>query len=505
MALDAPPDELAAAPSLTDAPTDPPAADSPAAARGRRSLLSLRRRWVGALLALALLVGGATAVWWFVLRDEPAETVGMTTEAQVVEVTSGTIGETVSAEGTVAAAATEDLSFAASGTVTSVWVSAGDTVTAGQVLATIDSAELESALAAAEADLADAEAQLDDAEDAGSSDEQIEVLEASVVTAQDAVDSAAEALEGATLTASIDGLVTSVDLTTGEELGSSGTSGTTVTGSGSGSGQTSSALGSSDATGALPGASGVAGAASGDTSATTASDPQIQIVSAGSFAVELSVDTSDIDQIEVGQEVDLSISTESSGTTATGPGGFMPPGMAGGFPGGDASSGSDDAEDDDSVDAAELTATGLVSEISGVADASSGVATYTVTVGFSDDSGDIWAGSTATAEIDVAARDDVTLVSSTAVTTSDGVSTVTVALDGTVDGATEEREVTTGETSGNQIEIVEGLEPGDQVIAEMPSFGGGGGFPGGVELPEGFEPPTGGGFPGAAPSAEGGS
>lgn len=505
MALDAPPDELAAAPSPTDAPTDPAAADSPAAARGRHSLLSLRRRWVGALLALALLAGGATAVWWFVLRDEPAETVGMTTEAQVVEVTSGTIGETVSAEGTVAAAATEDLSFAASGTVTSVRVSAGDTVTAGQVLATIDSAELESALAAAEADLAEAEAQLDDAQDAGSSDEQIEVLEASVVTAQDAVDSAAEALEGATLTASIDGLVTSVDLTTGEELGSSGTSGTTVTGSASGSGQSSSTLGSSD-TGAV--APGVTGATGGSTSTTTTSDPQIQIVSAGSFAVELAVDTSDIDKIEVGQEVELSISTESSGTTATGPGGFMPPGMAGGFPGGGGAAGSDDAdEDDDSADAAELTATGLVSEISGVADASSGVATYTVTVGFSDDSGDIWAGSTATAEIDVAARDDVTLVSSTAVTTTDGISTVTVALDGTVDGATEEREVTTGETSGNQIEIVEGLEPGDQVIAEMPSFGGGGGggFPGGGELPEGFEPPTGGGFPGAAPSAEGGS
>jgi macrolide-specific efflux system membrane fusion protein len=458
---------------------------------------------VAVALALILVAGGGAAVWWFVVRDEPVATVGITTEPQVVEVTSGTIGETVSAEGTVAAAATEDLSFGSSGTVTSVWVTAGDTVTAGQVLATLDSAELESALAAAEADLADAEAQLDDAEDAGESDERIEVLEASVITAQDAVDAAAEALEGATLIASIDGLVTSVDLTTGEELGSSGTSGTTVTGSGSGSGQSSSALGSSD----TAAGGGAIGGATGATE-TTGSDPQIQIVSAGSFVVDLAVDTSDIDQIEVGQEVALSISTDSTGTTATGPGGFMPPGMAGGFPGGGAATGADDAEDDDdSADAADLTATGLVSEISGVADASSGVATYTVTVGFSDDSGDIWAGSTATAEIEVAARDDVTLVSSTAVTTTDGVSTVTVALDGTVDGATEEREVTTGETSGNQIEIVEGLEPGDQVIAEMPSFGGGGGggFPGGGELPEGFEPPTGGGFPGAAPSAEGGS
>lgn len=152
-----------------------------------------------------------------------------------------------------------------------------------------------------------------------------------------------------------------------------------------------------------------------------------------------------------------------------------------------------------------------------MADASSGVATFTVTVGFSDDSGEIWAGSTATAEINVDARNDVTQVSTTAVSTEDGTSTVTVALEGTADGATEQREVTTGETSEQMTEILDGLEPGEMVLVETPGFGGGGpggfgggeapeGFepPGGGEFPEGFEPPTG-GFPGTEGQTEGGS
>ena len=75
--------------------------------------------------------------------------------------------------------------------------------------------------------------------------------------------------------------------------------------------------------------------------------------------------------------------------------------------------------------------TGSVTEVSAVADASSGVATYTVTVSFTDESGEVWAGSTATAEINVSARTDVTQVASNAITTEDGTSTVTVALDGT--------------------------------------------------------------------------
>ena len=215
--------------------------------------------------------------------------------------------------------------------------------------------------------------------------------------------------------------------------------------------------------------------------------------------VDLSVGTADIDLVEVGQEVTLSISSDSSAVD-TGPGGFGPgafgaaDGGRGAVPGGDRAQAGDDS---DTASAAVVTVTGTVAEVSGVADASSGVATFTVGVEFSDDTGEIWAGSTATAEINVAARPDVTQVSSAAITTTDGVSTVTVALEGSLDGPTEVRDVLTGETSGRVTEIVSGLEPGDQVVLEatVPGIGarnaGGAGPPEGFEVPEGFSPPGG--------------
>src|SRR5205085_10757509 len=61
-------------------------------------------------------------------NDTPAE--------QVVDVTVGPMSRTVSAQGTVAAAESDDLSFAAAGTVTAVNVKAGDKVNPGDVLAT---------------------------------------------------------------------------------------------------------------------------------------------------------------------------------------------------------------------------------------------------------------------------------------------------------------------------------------------------------------------------------
>lgn len=479
MALDSPPDLLADG-TPSDPGTDQPDGGSPPAWRRRRLLI------VAAVVIVAL---AAASGWWFFLREDDTATAGVTMTSSAVEVTTGTFSESVSAEGTVAAAETEDLAFSSSGTVTAVDVAAGDTVVAGQVLATIDSAELEEGVAAAEADLADATAQLADDTDAGASDEQLDADEAAVTTAQDALDDAQDALDGASLVAGFDGLVASVDLTVGEQLGDSGTGGTTVTGSGSGSGASAGALGSSASSGPVPDVTGSTGADSSASSST-----QIQVVSAGRYEVELAVDTADIDSVEVGQDVDLTISTDTAGaaTIATpfGPGGgFSPPS---GFPGATGSTGSGADSDSTDSSAADVTATGTVTEVSRVADASSGVATYAVMVTFTADSDEVWVGSAATAEIVTAERNDVVQVSSRAVSTSGGGSTVTVAVDGTADGATDERTVETGESSGDMVEIVSGLEPGEFVIVQTPSFGGGaGGMPGGRELPEGFEPPDG--------------
>jgi macrolide-specific efflux system membrane fusion protein len=460
-----------------------------------------RRRRLQITLALVVVLVGATAIWWFALRDEGADTAAMTLTPQAVEVTTGTFGRTVSAEGTVAAADSEDLSFTSSGTVTAVNVAAGDSVVAGQVLATIDSADLAELVAAAEADLADAEAQLDDDSDQGASDEQLEADEAAVTTAEDALADAQESLEGATLVAGFDGLVTSVDLSVGEEVGGSGVGSTDLTGSGSGSGQSAGALGGADTT------TGAAAAGGGAT--TTTSGAQISIVSAGSYEVELAVDTADIDEVQVGQEVELTISTDTAGTT-TDTSGFPGGGPPGGFPGAQAQSGSADDTEEDGSDqegsADDVTATGTVAEVGRVADASSGVANYRVLVTFAADAEQVWVGSAATAEIQVSTRTDVTQVSSRAVSTVDGESVVTVAVDGTADGATEQRPVELGETSGDMVEVVSGVEPGEFVIVEMPSFGGGGGgaqSPGGGEPPSGMELPAGAAQRGVAGTEEG--
>lgn len=447
------------------APIGAPDATPSTGRSGRRLRIA-----VGAGAAALLIAGGGFAAWTtFGTDDESVTESAMPTfEDRVVEVTTGTIGESVSAQGTVANAESADLSFEVAGTVSSVAVEAGDVVSAGQVLATVDSAALEAALAEAEAQLAEAEAALDDAESNGATDTAVDVAAAAVVTAQDSVDAAAEDLSGASLVAGFDGLVAAVDLTVGEQLGASGTGGTSMTGTASGSGRSASSSVGSASSAAQAGA----GQGSGAATTSSGSEPQIQLISQGRFTVELAVAAADIADVAVGQDVDLEISTTASGSSDSNAGGFSPPGMQGGFGPPGMSGGGPGSATASAGSSESVAVTGSVATVGRVADASSGVATYAVTVTFTDDSGEIWAGSTTEADIHVSDRDDVTVVESMAVSVDGGDSTVTVALDGTVDGATEVRTVTTGETSGNMTEIVDGVAVGELVVVTAPSFGG---------------------------------
>ncbi len=418
--------------------------------------------------AIALI---AVAVWWFGIREDTTTTpttAAVTSANQLVEVTSGSMNETVSAEGTVAAAQTDDLSFSSSGTVTAVNVTAGDTVTAGQVLATIDSSELAAAVTSAESAVADAEAKLADDQDADASDEQIAADIAQIATANDTLATATEALAGASLVATFDGTVASVDLTVGEELSSGGQGGTTLTGSGTGSGRSSATGGGSTA--ALPSANQSTGSSS--------STAQIQVVSSGRFEVEVSVDSTDIDSIEVGQTVDVAVTTSSSnrrGGFGGFPGGGLPTGgfPTGGFPtelGGDGS-----GDGPTATGASGATATGSVTEVSRIADASSGVAAYQVVVSFTGATDQFYVGSSVTADIVTAERTDVLQVPTRAVSTDDTGSSVTVSTDGSADGsadgATETRSVTIGLTASGMTEITSGLKAGEQVVISFPGRG----------------------------------
>lgn len=114
-----------------------------------------RRRWRRWLIVPvgAVVIAGAAA---WVLNPFG------TTAARLVtaQATTGTVVSSVSVSGSVASSTVEELSFGSSGTVTAVMVAPGDTVSAGQTLATIDDSAQQSQLATAQANLVSAQARL---------------------------------------------------------------------------------------------------------------------------------------------------------------------------------------------------------------------------------------------------------------------------------------------------------------------------------------------------------
>ncbi len=226
------------------------------------------------------------------------------------------------------------------------------------------------------------------------------------------------------------------------------------------------------------------------------------MVSAGDYVVTVGVDDADLDSLAAGQAATVSLSTAATaverGPGAGFPGGAPPGGFPGGsggaVPGGGATGGNGstgDGESDPStqgvvsgVDAA----TGEVVEVGQIADATSGVASYPVTITFHDDNGDLTAGALVLVDITVSERTDVLLVPAQAVTRVGDATTVVVDRD----GARETRTVTIGGSTGMQVEVVDGLEAGERVVVA------------GVRPANGGGPPDGGGGAFAPPAVEDG-
>jgi macrolide-specific efflux system membrane fusion protein len=101
-----------------------------------------------------------------------------------------------------------------------------------------------------------------------------------------------------------------------------------------------------------------------------------------------------------------------------------------------------------------------------VASADSGVATFPVEITVEGSPDEFFPGALAEVAVVYEEIADAVTVPAMAVRQVDGQATVTVAEG----DDREERAVTTGVTSGASIEIVEGLEPGEQVVVELPSF-----------------------------------
>lgn len=118
-----------------------------------------RGRIISGLVLLALIAAVAVGYWYFFMRDD---TISINRETEEIPVTRGTINQNLSITGTADAELNSSLVFQSTGRIASVNVKTGDIVQAEQVLATLESEDLENAVASAQAQVRAAQLQLAD-------------------------------------------------------------------------------------------------------------------------------------------------------------------------------------------------------------------------------------------------------------------------------------------------------------------------------------------------------
>ena len=219
-------------------------------------------RTVSAVVLVGLV---AAAIWWFGIRDASAASSAPVTRTVAASLT--TMQKSVGGSGTLTPSLRQDVSFDVSGTVTAVPVAVGQTVTAGQTLATVDTLQLNADLLQAKATLASAQAKLSDATGTA----QIAAAQAQVDVARSGVDAAQTAMDGATLTAPVAGLLTAVDLEVGD---------------------------------AVSGGSSTGPSTGGGTNTTTA---QFTIVGTDAWEVDVTVSDADVALIAVGDQAEVTL------------------------------------------------------------------------------------------------------------------------------------------------------------------------------------------------------
>jgi macrolide-specific efflux system membrane fusion protein len=461
--------------------------------RPRRSRLAwARHKLLRPIVLIPAVIVIAAAVYWLVHSSSSSS--GQSGPVQrVVAVTAGNMTQTVSTSGTLAPADTENLSFSTSGQVTAVNVKAGQQVTKGTILAAVDSAALQSQVTGAQASVDSATAKLSNDQANGASAAQIQSDQANLAAAQAQLASAQTSLSGATLTAPIDGTVAAVNLTVGQQLSGSGTGGTNLSGSATGSGRTGAASsgGSGNSFGGGGGGGGSATSnSSSSSSSSSSSTPQIQMISTGTFVVNVSVDDTQIGRIAVGQAATVTPSS-SPATGGRGGGGGFARFFGGG--GGQTTTTIDNSQAQAGqaalgAQAQTTSATGTVTSVGAIASNTSGVAQFPVVVTLSNTPQGFFAGATVNVAITYNELTNVLEVPTLAITRSNGSSFVTVSEN----GQKSQKAVTTGITSGGFTQITGGLTRGELVVVTIPTqianaangnrtggAGGGGGFGGG--------------------------
>ena len=371
-------------------------------------------------IALILVAAGGSLAYLTTRTSTNAAAAGSTYRTETVS--TGTIRSSVASTGSVEAAVQDAMSFPVSGQVTSVRVSAGQSVTKGAVLASINSASLQAALAQANAALATDEAKVTADATNSATSAQVTADNAAVSAARGQVSAAQANLRAADLVSPISGLVASVGLTVGQQV-----SGGVVSSTASGSGSAASGGGGSGGGGSGGGGFGSASGGSGSgtsgtsTSGTTSSAADILVISTKSWVVNATVDDTEVGQVNVGEQAQIV------------------------------------------ADGAASTVYGTVSSVGVLPSSSSGVASYPVVIAVTGNPAGLHPGASASVALIYRQLTNVLVVPTTAVQFAGGNPTVKVV----VSGKQVARPVTVGQSSSGSTEIVSGLAAGDQIAVPV--------------------------------------
>ncbi len=356
-----------------------------------------RRRWlIVSGIGVVVLALAGFGLYQFVLKPSSAAT----TFTRTATASTQTVQTTVGTTGTLEPKRQADLSFASSGTVTKVYVSVGDKVEKGDVLARIDDSSLEADVAAAKADLTAAKSNLSDLEDdSDATDTAIASATAQVKLKESALSQAETALDAAALRSTINGTVAEVGVAKGDQVGS-GTSGSGTSGSGTSG-------------------SGTSGSGSSTSSAA------VTVISTNTYVVDTSVGSADLAKLKVGLQAVITPTGDTEpiyGTVAT---------------------------------------VGVMASSSSSSSGSTSTASFPVTIDVTEAQKSLFAGASATVSIIVEQRDNVLVVPTAAVTTVDGKTVVQKVVNGSpvqtdvTIGSTygNQTEITKGLSNGDEVQI----------------------------------------------------
>lgn len=443
-----------------------------------RTARRTRTRWAIAALATVAVIVAGVLLAPRIMGLGAGEAVSVATTA----VESGRLIVTASGDGETEAIETYDGYPEVSGTVEEIKVSVGDRVKAGQVLYTLDDADLRKALTKASASVRQADQQvaqarqqvsqaklqltqarnrLDALESATgthtASAGDVDEAEQSVAVAKDAVASAeaglasakaarataveeradaAADLEKTEVTAPAAGVITHINISEGGAVSAGG--------SGNGSASTSSA------------ASALSGGATGSNG--SSSGAPVVIADTSELKVTVVVNEVDIADVTVGQKASVTF---------------------------------------DAVEGLEIPAT--VAWVSPNAEASGNVTGYSVELTLGKQDERLRAGMTASADIVTLSVDDALLLPKSSIKTQDTEKYVTVVGS---DGTQQRRVVTTGPSDDTRVQVLTGLKAGERVASvTAAAVEQQGGMPRGAMMLGGSPP---GGRPGGSRGAQGG-